>query len=313
VTARQAASGHWLSAILATFRQIKKGNLGLISAGVAFFTMLSLFPALAALVAILSLIADPAVVIAQLEEVQGLMPEEVYRILKARIVSMVSTSSNTLGWAGVLSISFALFSARAGVGALMQGLNAVYGQDNRGSLRHFLRAVLLTISLVAVGIVALLALVVAPLVLAFIPLGAASAFLADALRWTIAVAVIFAGIGLLYRFGPNRTSKGISWVTPGSIFAATSWALVSIAFSYYVANFGNYNEIYGSIGAVIAMLIWLWISSFLVLLGAALNAELEARRLIPEQAPHGPDSESEHIAAAVSEVESKGTNEAVAG
>jgi membrane protein len=298
---------------MATFRQIKKGNLSLISAGVAFFTMLSVFPALAALVAILSLIADPVVVVAQLEEVQGLMPEEVYRILKARIVAMVSTSPNTLGWAGVVSISFALFSARAGVSALMQGLNAVYGQDSRGSLRHFLRAVLLTISLVAVGIIALLALVVAPVVLAFIPLGAASAFLADALRWTIAVAVIFAGIGLLYRFGPNRTSKGISWVTPGSIFAATSWALVSVAFSYYVANFGNYNEIYGSIGAVIAMLIWLWISSFLVLLGAAFNAELEARHIIPEQAPVGLQEDRDDKLAAATEAENLGTNEAVAG
>jgi membrane protein len=298
---------------MATFRQIKKGNLSLISAGVAFFTMLSVFPALAALVAILSLIADPVVVVAQLEQVQGLMPEEVYRILKARIVAMVSTSSNTLGWAGIVSISFALFSARAGVGALMQGLNTVYGQEDRGSLRHFLRAVLLTVSLVAVGIVALLALVVAPVVLAFVPLGVASAFLADALRWTIAVAVIFAGIGLLYRFGPNRTSKGVSWVTPGSIFAATSWALVSVVFSYYVANFGNYNEIYGSIGAVIAMLIWLWISSFLVLLGAALNAELEARHIIPEQAPIGSKEAREDRLAAATDAENLGTNEAVAG
>lgn len=271
------------AAVFATGKQIASNNLGLIAAGVAFYSMLSVFPALAALIAILSLIADPAVVIVQLEEVRGLMPDAVYNILNKQIVTLVSASSGTLGWAGAVSLGVAMWSARAGVGAMMHGLNLVYAQQGRTSLRHYLRALLLTISLLGVGVVSLLTVVVTPIVLSFFPLGTLAAFAVEVLRWAIAIVVIFAGIGMLYRFGPNRKGVRIGWLTPGAVLAGTSWAIMSIAFSYYVTHFGNYNEVYGSIGAVIAMLIWLWISSFLVLLGAALNAEIEKRR--PTQEP----------------------------
>ena len=266
------------AAILAAGKQIASNNLGLIAAGVAFYSMLSVFPALAALIAILSLIADPAVVITQLEEFRGLMPDAVYTILNKQIVTLVSASSGTLGWAGAVSLGVALWSARAGVGAMMHGLNLVYARQGRSSVKHYLRALLLTVSLLGVGIVSLLTIVGTPIVLSFFPLGTLASLALELLRWGIAIAVIFAGIGLLYRFGPNRKGIRIGWLTPGAVMAGTSWAVMSIAFSYYVKHFGNYNEVYGSIGAVIAMLVWLWISSFLVLLGAALNAEIENHR-----------------------------------
>ncbi|WVX50967.1 hypothetical protein ROLI_040680 [Roseobacter fucihabitans] len=272
------------AAIVAAVKRIAINNLGLIAAGVAFYSMLSVFPALAALIAILSLIANPDVVVVQLEQVSGLMPVAVYDILNAQIVGLVSTSSGTLGWAGVISLGVALWSARAGVGAMMHGLNLVYDQEGRTSLRHYFRALVLTVCLLGVGVISLLTVVIAPIILSFFQLGAFASWVLDVLRWAVAVVVIFAGIGLLYRFGPNRKGVRIGWLTPGALMAGTSWALMSIGFSYYVANFGNYNEVYGSIGAVIAMLIWLWISSFLVLLGAALNAELEARQLVDESA-----------------------------
>lgn len=264
-------------------KQIANNNLGLIAAGVAFYSMLSVFPALAALIAILSLVADPAVVIVQLQEIRGLMPDAVYTILNKQIVTLVSASSGTLGWAGAVSLGVALWSARAGVGAMMHGLNLVYAQKGRSSIKHYLRALLLTVSLLGVGVVSLLTIVVTPIVLSFFPLGTLASFLIEVLRWAIAIVVIFGGIGMLYRFGPNRKGIRIGWLTPGAVMAGTSWAIMSIAFSFYVAHFGNYNEVYGSIGAVIAMLIWLWISSFLVLLGAALNAEIERRR--PAETP----------------------------
>lgn len=279
-TPRLKSTFSW-SALIAALRQISSNNLGLIAAGVAFYSMLSVFPALAALIAIVSLIANPAVVVVQLEEVRGLMPDAVYDILNAQIVGLVSTSSGTLGWAGLISLAVALWSARAGVGAMMHGLNLVYDQKGRTSLRHYFRALVLTISLLGVGVISMLTIVITPLVLSFFSLGSFTSWALEILRWAVAIVVIFAGIGLLYRFGPNRKGANIGWLTPGALMAGTSWALMSIAFSYYVANFGNYNEIYGSIGAVIAMLIWLWISSFLVLLGAALNAELENRQTAP--------------------------------
>lgn len=237
--------------------------------------MLSLFPALAALIALLGLISDPAVVVAQLEEMRPLLPEDVYQIINTQVVSLVTASSGSLGRAGVISLILALWSARAGVGAMITGLNAVYNKRDRNTARHYLRALLLTIGLVAVGIVSLLSLVVIPILLAFFPLGGLGRFAVEAARWGVVVTVLFAGIGMLYRYGPNRRGAQFQWLSAGAMVAVVFWVILSVGFSYYVSNFGNYNQVYGSIGAVIAMLIWLWISSFLVLYGAALNAQIE--------------------------------------
>jgi membrane protein len=257
------------------FFQIGETNLALVSAGVGFFGMLSLFPAIAALIAVMSLLSDPEVVVAQLEQMQGLLPDDVYDIFHGQIVSLVTTSPDTLGWAGLISIAAALWSARAGVAAMMTGLNAVHGERNRATISHYVRALLLTFALVGVGVVALITLVIAPVVLAFFPLGGVAGLLAEALRWTIAVSVLLAGVSVLYRYGPNRGKPHRRSIRPGAVVAVLSWALLSVVFSYYVANFGNYNQVYGSIGAVIAMLVWLWISSFLILLGAVVNAQVE--------------------------------------
>lgn len=267
---------YWDSA-KASIGSISENNLVLISAGVAFFAMLSLFPALGALIAVLGLIADPAVVVSQLEQLRGLLPQDVYDIMHEQVVGLVTARADTLGWTGALSILVALWSARAGVGAMIIGLNNVYNERNRKVTHHYFRALLMTVGLVAVAIVALLAVVVVPVVLAFFPLGPFGTLMADLVRWSAAVSVLFAGVGVLYRFGPNRRAARVPWLSTGAFFAVASWAVISIAFSYYVANFGNYNQVYGSIGAVIAMLIWLWISSFLILVGAALNAQIELR------------------------------------
>ncbi len=269
---------YW-EALKASFTHISENDIGLISAGVAFYGMLSLFPALAALIALLGLISDPVVVIAQMEDMKGLLPADVYEIIKDQVVSLVSARADTLGWAGILSLLVALWSARAGVGAMMIGLNNVYNERSRAMGWHYLRALSLTLGLVAVGIIAMLSLVVTPVVLAFFPVGAFTAWLVDILRYATAVIVLFAGLGVLYRFGPNRRPARLSWLSLGAVVAIVSWGALSLGFSYYVANFGNYNQVYGSIGAVIAMLIWLWISSFLVLFGASLNAQIELRTL----------------------------------
>lgn len=256
-------------------RQIQEKNLMLISAGVGFYGMLSLFPAIAALIAVMSLVSNPSVVTAQLAEMRGLLPDDVYEIFNTQIVSLVTTSSDTLGWASVISVSAALWSARAGVAAMMLGLNAVHGEENRATASHYFRALLLTLALVGVGVVSLITLVIAPVVLAFFPLGGVAGILAEAVRWLIAVGVLLSGLSVLYRYGPNREGMRPRSIRIGAIFAVVSWAGLSVLFSNYVANFGNYNQVYGSIGAVIAMLLWLWLSSFLILLGAVVNVQVE--------------------------------------
>lgn len=268
---------------LGTFWQGMKGgaaqvgdtNLALLSAGVGFFAMMSLFPALAALIAVMSLNADPAVVTVQIEEIRTLLPTDVYNIVNRQIVSPVSSRPDTLGLASATSIFLALWTARAGVSAMMTGLNAVHGEKNRATASHYLRAILLTRMLMSVGVVSLLTLVVTPVVLAFFPLGTLGSILVELVRWAIAVTVLLAGVLLLYRYGPNKARGSTRAIRPGAVVAVACWAIVSMAFSYHVSNFGNYNEVYGSIGAVIAMLVWLWISSFLILLGAVVNAQVE--------------------------------------
>ncbi|MCX7566573.1 YihY/virulence factor BrkB family protein [Sulfitobacter sp. F26169L] len=271
----QGAIARVWAALRDGFVQIGDTNLSLVSAGVGFFGMLSLFPAIAALIALLSLISNPDVVIAQLEDMRGLLPQDVYIIFHNQIVALVTASPDTLGWAGVISISAALWSARAGVAAMMTGLNAVHGEKNRATISHYVRALLLTLALVGVGIVALITLVVAPVILAFFPLGGVAGIIAETVRWVIAISILLAGVSVLYRYGPNRGKSHRRSIKSGAIVAVVSWAALSLVFSYYVANFGNYNQVYGSIGAVIAMLIWLWLSSFVILLGAVVNAQVE--------------------------------------
>ncbi len=265
----------WWAAAKRVFGQIDEKNLGLIAAGVAFYGILAVFPGIAALIALWGVLGDPGVIAAQLANFKAVLPQDVFDLLHGQITDLAIARNDTLGWAGIISMLLAIWSARAGVTAMMRGLNAIYGESNRSGLRAYLAALGLTVALIGVALVAVSCVVIAPVVLALVPWGWTTETLVSVLRWIIAIAVLIFGLGLVYRVGPNRRSARIGWISPGAIFAATSWTGASAAFSVYLANFGNYNEVYGSIGAVIALLMWLFLTAFLVLLGGALNAELE--------------------------------------
>jgi len=256
---------------------LNDSNLGLISAGIAFYGMLAIFPTVAAIIAIWGFFADPGAVREQLETMRGLIPGDAYDIIDQQITSLITANSSTLGWATAISLSAALWSSRAGVAALIRGLNAIYREKNRVGLRQITTAFGVTFLLIGVALVALLSVVILPIVLAVLPLGPITALLIASVRWVVALAVVIGGIGVLYRFGPNRRKARVPWLTPGALVAVVIWGVISYGFSYYLSNFGRYNEIYGALGAVIALLMWLYLSAFSVLLGAALNAELELR------------------------------------
>lgn len=275
---RKTGPALWWSIAKDVYAQIDGQNLSLIAAGVAFFSMLAMFPGLAALIALFGLWADPAVIQEQIALLQGIIPDDILVLVNGQLSRLTSAGTTTLGWATALSILLALWSARAGVGAMMRGMNTIYGSRNRSFLRHYFAAFVLTLSLVMVAFVAGAAVVIAPLVLAFLPVAEQTAAIIDLVRWLAAVFVIGAGISLLYRYGPRkRAGRRAGWLTPGAAFAVLMWVGASAAFSQYLINFGNYNEVYGSIGAVAALLMWLYLTAFLVLLGAALNAQLERR------------------------------------
>ncbi len=270
--------GMW-PALKGVWTLIGEKNLNLIASGIGFFGILATFPAIAALIALWGFVADPGLIEAQVSDFTSLLPNEVAELLTSRVAELVAADATTLGWAGVISVGLAVWSARAGIGALIIGLNAVYGERNRGGLRHILVAFGLTGGLIILALACFAALVVAPIVLAFLPLGTFAAFIAEFLRWSVAISTVLLGLGLLYRYAPNRRRTArAGWITPGAIAATLLWALATWGFTFYLQNFANYNKIYGSLGAVIVMLLWLYISAFVCLLGAALNAELELRQ-----------------------------------
>ncbi len=272
--------GIWYDALRAVWLQIDEQNLSLISAGIAFFGMLAIFPGLAAIIAIFGLMADPVVIQDQINLLRGIVPDDIYTLIDGQIGRITSARGETLGWATFVSILLALWSARAGVGAMMRGLNTIYRSPNRSFLMAYLSAFLLTITLVVVALVAGASVVVTPIVVALLPLTVETKSWIDTVRWSSAIFVITVGIALIYRYGPRkRDGRRTPWLTPGAVFAVLMWAAASYGFSEYLSNFGRYNEVYGSIGAVVALLMWLYFSAFLVLLGGALNAQIERRKL----------------------------------
>lgn len=263
---------------MAMMDTMDRANVGLIAAGIGFFAALSIFPALAVVVMVWSLVADPVEVNRLLDLGAEVMPPDIHRMIAGQVRGLIAAGETTLGWATLLTLGFAVWSARAGVASLIRGLNAVYRTDHRQSImRRYLAALGLTVALCGVALVAIAVVVVAPIVLAFLPLGPAAAWTAEAVRWTIGFAVVFAALGLCYRFGPNRRGARPAWITWGALVATLLWLAMSAAFSWYLSNFANYNEVYGSLGAAVALLMWFYLSAFVVLLGGAINAELDPR------------------------------------
>ena len=251
-------------------------NLGLISAGVAFYTMLSIFPAIAALIAIWGIVADPQTIASQLGMAQQLLPEAAYGIVEGQIEALIRSTDSTLQLTSILSLLLALWTARNGVAALIRGLNAVYREEHRRNpLWRYVVAIGLTLLLIGVAIIAFAAVILVPIILSLMVLPFGVEALISALKWVILLGVVLFSIGLLYRHGPNRRGARVAWISPGAVFALVTWAAGSVAFSIYLRNFGSLNEVYGSIGAVIALLLWFYLNAYVVLLGALLNAEIE--------------------------------------
>ena len=259
-------------------------HIALIAAGVAFFGMFGIFPGIAAIISVFGLMADPSVVSQELALMEDVIPPETYAIFQGQVDQLLSAPSDALSWATAVSILLALWSSRAAVAAMIGGINAIEGVPTRSGIRQALVAFGLTVALVALAITALLTVVILPIVLAFLPLPQFTAWMLEIARWLMALFVLFGGLSILYRFGPNMAPHRRPWFTVGAAGVVVAWIAASVGLSYYLTNFASYNEVYGSIGAVIGMLLWLYVSAYLILLGAVVNA-----RLYPVQPPCGPE------------------------
>lgn len=254
-------------------------HMGLIAAGVAFYAMFAVFPGLAAIIALWSLWFDPNVIMTYLDVAHEFLPEGSAQIIDDQIRSLTSAGKTSIGWASFISFMVATFSARAGVNALIQGLNAAHGVRGHSTLFGFILAYGLTLAIVGVSIVALATIVVVPIALNFLVLGPVKAWLLSALPWAGMFLMVIVGIGIIYRFGPNlKEQKRTRIFTWGGLMAALLWGVASIGFSAYLGSFNSYNRIYGSIGTVVALLMWFYLAGFSVLLGAVINIELAKYR-----------------------------------
>ncbi|MCC5956221.1 MAG: YihY/virulence factor BrkB family protein [Natronohydrobacter sp.] len=264
-------------------------NIGLLSAGVAFFSLLALFPGIAALISVFGFFADPLVLQDQLSLLQDLIPPAAYTLLSNQITRLVWANEGVLGWTSIISIFVALFLARRGVDAMLLGIYAIHGTPRRKGFSHAIRVLFITLGMLVAGVVALLSVLIVPVVLALFPLIGSNGYLIETLRWALTLGLVAGWIWVFYRIGPNRNGTARPVLIPGLVLAVVLWVTVSVGLSFYLSNFGNYNEVYGSIGAVVALLMWFYISAYAVLLGGVLNATLEAGT--PDAPPLSPMSD----------------------
>ena len=246
------------------------------AAGVTFYAMLALFPAIASLISLYGLVADPGKLYDQLQGLGGLVPGGGVQIITDQVKSLTANGQKALGIGFAIGLATSLWSANAGVKSFFDSLNVVYHErEKRGFLRLTLISFCFTLALIALVILALVAVVVIPIVLKFVGLGSVTAMLVSFARWPVMLVVIALALSAMYRYGPSRRAARWQWVSWGSAFASLGWIALSLAFSYYVANFGSYNKTYGSLGAAMGFMTWIWVSAMVVLMGAELNAELE--------------------------------------
>jgi len=266
----------WKDLLLRTYRSLSEDRVTALAAGVTYYILLALFPGITALVSIYGLIADPADIGEHLASLSGAIPSDAISIISGQLHYLASQDQKALGLAFFGGLLVSLWSANAAIKALFDALNVVYGEKEK---RNFfilnVPSLCFTAGLVLFLVLAMIGIVVVPAVLDLLYLGSASELIIYLLRWPAMLALVVLGLAVLYRYGPSRADARWRWISWGSVAAALLWLVVSMLFSWYASNFGSYNKTYGSLGAVIAFMVWSWLSATIVLLGGELNAEIE--------------------------------------
>jgi membrane protein len=275
-TPTQLTKKGWRDIAWRTMKEIKGDNVPLLAGGVAYYAMLALFPALIALVSIYGLVATPSEVTSQIESMTSAMPSEAANLITEQATAIAESSSSTLGLAAVLGALAAIWSASSGMRWLMSAISLAYDEPEE---RKFFKlrgtAVLLTFAAVVGAVVAIGLLVAMPSIFEALDLEGPGKLIVSVLRWPLLAGLLIAGLAVLYRYAPDRDGAKWRWVTTGSIAATAIWLLGSVALSIYASMAGKFEETYGSLGAVIVLMLWLYVSALAVLVGAELNAEME--------------------------------------
>jgi membrane protein len=269
----------WKEIVIATWKDAGEDNLSLVAAGVAFYAFLALFPLLTAFVLSYGLIAEPSAVVRHMQTLTSVMPHDAAAIIGDQLKAMTETSDAKTGFALLIAIGIALYGASKGAGSIMTALNIAYEVgESRGLVKRTAMALAMTAGAVLVIFLAILAISALNFLEQLVPeLGGIGQFLLKAAFFLVAGAAVILLLALVYRYGPNRPEAEWRWITPGSAMATLAWLAATLGFGAYVANFSDYNATYGSLGAVIVFLTWLYLSAYIVLLGAELNAIIEIK------------------------------------
>lgn len=268
----------WLDIMARIWNGIGQLHIGLLAAGVAFYGLLSLFPAISAGVAMTGLFFDPATLLAQADWLLNMLPQSASDLISDQISEVAGATQGSLGLAASVSLAIALWFSSNATASLVEGLNLIYDEeDTRGFIKTRLLVIALTVAMI-IGLALTLVVVAAiPAAMTLVGAGETVTRLALTLRWPVMFVVGVLGIAALYRFGPDRRHARWRWVTPGAVLACILWVGGTFGFSVYVQSFGTYNETFGTLAGVIVLLTWLWLSAFVVLLGAQFDAETEAQ------------------------------------
>ena len=264
----------WKDILLRVYRGISDDRILANAAAVTFYALLALFPAIAALVSIYGLFADPATITQQLDSMSGVLPGGAIDVIRDQLNRLAAQPRGTLGVSFVIGLVVSLWSANGGIKALFDALNTVYEErEERSFIWLNATSLAFTVSMIALLIVAIAAIVAIPVALNYLP--GFFGFVLNIARWPAMLILVALALACIYRWGPSRNEPRWRWLTWGSAFAALAWLGFSAIFSYYAAHFGNFNKTYGSLGAVIGFMIWMWLSVAVILIGGKLNAEME--------------------------------------
>ena len=267
----------WKDVATRTWKESSADNVGIIAAGVAFYAFLGLVPLLGAVVLTYGLFADPQTVVGHARSLTTVLPQQVATVIADMLINVVETSGGKKGLGLALALAVALWGARNAAGAIITALNIAYEEEEkRGFIKVTLVALAMTVGAVLMALLAMGAAAVLGFLHHFLPgTGAVASLLWKIFSYALLGGTAAAAVATLYRYAPSRDEPRWSWITPGSLFATVAWLLLTLGFGFYVANFGNYDATYGSLGAVVVLLTWMYSSAYVLLFGAELNSELE--------------------------------------
>jgi membrane protein len=272
----------WKDILLCTWQQINEDRLLATAAGVVFYGLLAIFPAITALVSSYGLFADPSTIAGNLQGLALMLPDGSFSIVQDQIGRVLAKATTTLGITFVLGLLMAIWSANAGMKAIFDALNVVYDEsEKRGFVRLNLTSLAFTVAALAAILVMIGGVIAVPLALQRLGLGERAEWIVGIGRWPALLLLLLTGLAILYRFGPSRPNARWQWLSIGALVASILWLTGSSLLSWYLSHFGNYTATYGSLGAAIGLMTWMWMSAIIVLCGAELNSEIELRTVRP--------------------------------